>query len=68
MARKPNLKRLERIYRAVEQYPGHRPGWIARLLGLSRAEVMRALPALEEHGYYLSEDGKGGLWPFRRKP
>ncbi len=66
MARKPQPVRLEAIYQKVEDQPGERPGVIAQLLGLHRSEVTRALPALEERGYLLSEDRKGGLWPFRR--
>jgi Mn-dependent DtxR family transcriptional regulator len=64
MARKANDEKLERIYKAVEEHPGVRPGWLARLLGLNRSEVNRALPALEERGFYLTEDEKGRLWPF----
>ena len=67
MARKRQQERLEKIYDAVEEYPGERPGWIARLLGVDRSQVTRSLPAMDDHGYYLSEDEKGGLWPFRRK-
>jgi len=66
MARLPNLDRLQEIYRKIEEHPGKRPGYLARLLGLQRSEVARALPALEEKGLLLSEDEKGGLWPFRR--
>lgn len=66
MARQPKPERLEEIYRAIEEEPGCRPGLLARLLGLHRSEVIRALPALEERGYLLSEDEKGGLWIFRR--
>jgi Mn-dependent DtxR family transcriptional regulator len=65
MARQPNQERLEQIYRAIQEYPGKRPGFIARLLGLNRSEVTRALPALDEKGWLLSEDEHGGLWPFR---
>jgi DNA-binding IclR family transcriptional regulator len=68
MGRKCKPERMGRIYQAVEENPGKRPGWIAQLLGLNRSEVTRSLPAMEEHGYLLSEDGKGGLWPFRRHP
>lgn len=67
MARKANDERLEAIYAAVEQHPGKKAGFIARLLGLHRSEVTRALPALEEKGWLLSEDEQGGLWPFWRK-
>jgi DNA-binding IclR family transcriptional regulator len=64
MARKPRPERLAAIYQAVENHPGERAGTIARLLGLERSEVTRMLPALEEHGYLVSEDERGGLWPF----
>jgi len=67
MARKPNKKQVEQIYLAVEKHPGKRAGFIARLLGLHRSQVTRSLPGLEKHGYLLSEDRRGGLWPFRRR-
>ncbi len=67
MARKPQDERLEHIYNKVEQQPGKKPGTIARLLGLGRSEVTRSLPTLEERGMYLSEDEKGGLWPFGKQ-
>jgi len=67
MARKHQPKRLEKIYDTVEQYPGKRPGFIAQLLGLSRSSVTRSLPAMDEQGYLLSEDKRGGLWPFRQR-
>lgn len=67
MSRKPQDERLESIYNKVQDNPGERPGFIARLLGLNRSEVTRMLPALEDKGLYVSEDDKGGLWPFSRK-
>jgi Mn-dependent DtxR family transcriptional regulator len=67
MARKPQDERLESIYNKVQENPGERLGFIARLLGLNRSEVPRMLPALEDRGLYVSEDDKGGLWPFSRK-
>ena len=66
MARPPQDKKIESIYNKVEQYPGEKPGFIARLLGLNRSEVTRMLPALEDRGLYLYEDEKGGLWPFSK--
>ena len=66
MARTANLDRAEQIYRKIEQHPGKKAGFVARLLGLNRSQVTRSLPALEEKGLYLSEDDKGGLWPFRK--
>jgi Mn-dependent DtxR family transcriptional regulator len=66
MARPQNDRRLEQIYRKIERHPGKKAGFIARLLGLNRSEVTRALPALDGKGLFISEDGKGGLWPFRK--
>ncbi len=66
MARKINDEKLESIYNAIQENPGKKAGFIARLLGLNRSEVTRALPALEEKELYLAEDEKGGLWPFKK--
>ncbi|MCX6066280.1 MAG: hypothetical protein NT121_11080 [Chloroflexi bacterium] len=66
MARQPQVERVENIYNKVEEHPGEKPGFIARLLGLNRSEVTRMLPALEDRGLYVFEDDKGGLWPFRK--
>ena len=66
MARTANHDRAEQIYRKIEQHPGKKAAFVARLLGLNRSEVTRSLPALEEKGLYLAEDDKGGLWPFRK--
>lgn len=69
MARKYKPEVLEQIYKTVEAHPGARPAFIARVLGQPRSQVTRRLPALEDQGYLLSEDEKGGLWPFSaRKP
>ncbi len=66
MARPANDNRAEQIYRKIEEHPGKKAGLIARLLGLNRSEVTRSLPALEDKGLLVSEDEKGGLWPFRK--
>lgn len=66
MARQQKKERLEEIYYTIEERPGKRAGFIARLLGLNRSEVTRALPALQDEGLFVSEDEKGGLWAFRR--
>ena len=65
MARKTDDKKLENIYNQVQEHPGKKAGFLARLLGLNRSEVTRSLPALEEKQLYISEDDKGGLWPFK---
>ncbi len=67
MGRTANQNRLHEIYYKIEENPGKRPGFIARLLGLNRSEVTRALPELEKRGFLLSEDEKGGLWAFWRR-
>ena len=66
MARPTNHDRAEQIYRTIEKHPGKKAGLIARLLGLNRSEVTRSLPALEDKGYHLIEDDRGGLWPFKK--
>jgi Mn-dependent DtxR family transcriptional regulator len=66
MARTKNHQRSEQIYRKIEEHPGKRPGFIARLLGINRSEVTRALPSLQDEDLLISEDDKGGLWPFRK--
>ncbi|MBM4456785.1 MAG: helix-turn-helix domain-containing protein [Chloroflexi bacterium] len=66
MGRQTDPQRLEQIHDYISQHPGVRPAEIAKQLAAPRSSVTRALPALEEAGYLLSEDRKGGLWPFRR--
>ena len=65
MARKPNLYQLEQIYNKIDENPGKRAGFIAHMLGLHRSHVSRSLATLEERGYLLSEDEKGGLRTYR---
>ncbi len=67
MARQANQQKVEQIYNKIQESPGQKPGMIARNLGLNRSEVTRSLPVLEEKGLLISEDEKGGLWPFRKK-
>ena len=68
MARKPDTDKLEQIYRAIQQNPGHTAGYIARLVGLHRSDVTRALPNLDENGMFTSEDEYGRLWAVLRNP
>ncbi|MBI5944311.1 MAG: hypothetical protein HY864_08075 [Chloroflexi bacterium] len=65
MARKTDDEKLENIYNSVQENPGKKAGFIARILGLNRSEVTRSLPALEDKKFYIAEDDKGGLWPFQ---
>jgi DNA-binding IclR family transcriptional regulator len=66
MARPANYRRAEQIYRKIEEHPGKQAGFFARLLGLNRSEVTRILPTLQDKGLLISEDEKGGLWPFHK--
>ena len=66
MARQADRERLQQINDYVAQHPGTRPAEIARQLDLPRSSVTRALPALDDEGFLLSEDRRGGMWPFRK--
>lgn len=65
--RRAAQERLEAIYRVVEREPGIKAGKVASKLNIPRSSVTRALPALEEQGWLLSEDGKGRLWPWSQR-
>jgi Mn-dependent DtxR family transcriptional regulator len=67
MARQTNQQKVEKIYDKIQENPGKKPGVIARILGVNRSEVTRSLPVMEEKGLLVSEDEKGGLWPYRKK-
>jgi DNA-binding IclR family transcriptional regulator len=67
MARRTSNRQLEMIAQAVRSNPGKRAGCIARKLGLPRSSVTRALPALEEAGILLAEDGHGRLFYVGRR-
>jgi DNA-binding IclR family transcriptional regulator len=67
IVRTPSTKRIDAIWRAVQQEPGIRPARVAQRLGIPRSSVTRALPALEEAGLLLSEDRRGRLWPWRER-
>jgi Mn-dependent DtxR family transcriptional regulator len=67
MARKTDDEKLENIYNAVQENPGKKAGFIARLLGLNRSEVTRSLPSLDDKGLLIYEDEDGGLHPFRQQ-
>ena len=68
MGRKRDERRLERYAEVVPEYPeGIRASQVARRLGVHRSTVLRDLPALEERGTLLMEDGRGLLSLFRRR-
>ncbi len=57
----------EEMMEIIEENPGIRPAELARKLGVSRSTIQRRLPSLDDAGYLLYEDAKGGLYPFCRK-
>jgi DeoR/GlpR family transcriptional regulator of sugar metabolism len=68
MGRRCNQRRLDRYEEVIPEYPGKiRPSQVARLLSVHRSTVQRDLPALEEQGTLLMEDGGGFLSLFRRR-
>ena len=67
MGRRQDKQQLEIIAQAIEQYPGRKPGWFARMLGMDNKAIMRALPQLEDNGYMLVEDDQGHVSFFGRR-
>ncbi|MFM7173905.1 MAG: winged helix-turn-helix transcriptional regulator [Caldilinea sp.] len=51
----------------IEGQPGISASELARQLGVPTSTVTRRLPSLDEAGILLSEDEKGGLWPFKKR-
>lgn len=66
MGRKIQEEKLQAIFQAVGANPGQKAGFLAQILGLHRSEVTRSLPSLDKHGFYLSEDERGGLWVYNK--
>ena len=65
--RRANRERLQAIWKTVEQSPGIKAGRVAWQLRIHRSAVTRVLPALEREGLLMSEDARGGLWPWARR-
>jgi Mn-dependent DtxR family transcriptional regulator len=67
MGRKVDNDRVRQIANYVSKHPGARQADIAAGLQVPRSSVARTLPALDEAGYLLWEDGRGRLWPFAKR-
>ena len=67
MAKKHSKHQPETLYSTINNNPGKKPSFFARILGWNRSDVTRTLPELESRGLLISEDEKGGLWIFRKK-
>ncbi len=57
----------EGMIEIIEKNSGIRPAELARRLVVSRSTIQRRLPSLDDAGYLLYKDAKGGLYPFLRK-
>lgn len=55
---------FQEMFEMLEEDPGLSAREIARRMEISPSTVTRTLPSMEETGFLLSEDEKGGLWPF----
>lgn len=62
-----NESEFEQMDQLVQQMPGLTATEVAKVLGVSPSTILRRLPGMDEAGYLLSEDNRGGLWPFGRK-
>jgi DNA-binding IclR family transcriptional regulator len=58
---------FEQMHRLLQQTPGLTATDLAQQLGVPPSTILRRLPGMEAAGYLLSEDKRGGLWPFGRK-
>ena len=59
-----NLPRLHTLFDTFCVLPGLHPAALARALGWRPDTIYNALPTLESAGLLLSEDARGGLYPF----
>lgn len=66
MGRSRDDQRLDTIRDLIQEYPDHKPAWIARQLGYDKKVVQRALSQLEERGDLIYEDERGRLGWFGR--
>ena len=58
---------LDEMHNLIAQNPGITAAELAQPLGVAKSTVTRRLPSLEESGILLTEDKKGGLWPFGKQ-
>jgi hypothetical protein len=50
------------LYNVVALFPGKTPWQLARFLGVSNGALTTTLAGMDRHGFWLSEDERGGLW------
>jgi hypothetical protein len=64
MARKADEARLAEIQRMLRQKQGEKASYYASTLGIHRYDFNTLLAMLDERGFRLWQDEKGGLWLF----
>lgn len=64
-ARARNIKQKHLIYTVVRFSPGIRMIDVAKRMDKPRGTIQSALGGMDSAGLLLSEDEKGGLYPFR---
>ncbi len=58
---------MEQTFAQIAETPGLNPTELAERLGVASSTVQRRLPSLEDAGFLLAEDDRGGLWPFGKR-
>jgi hypothetical protein len=67
LPRHADFERIRQLQKAIEENPGHKPGFFARLLHWQREKVNRGLVTLNDEGMLLYEDDKGRLWRYSQE-
>lgn len=62
--RSKSREKFAQTVRIIQAQPGIQAARLAEQLGLAPSTVMRRLPGMEEAGYLLYEDEKGGLYLY----
>ena len=60
-----NISQLHAIYKAVCESPGIRAYSIAKKLNTANGTIYSAMASMDLAGFLVSQDGCGGLHPFR---
>lgn len=58
---------FEQMAQLLIKQPGLTPSDLAKIMKVPVSTITRRLPGMEDAGILLSEDQRGGLWPFGRR-
>ena len=64
MARNADEARLAEVQRILQKNQGEKASFYAKTLGIHRYDFNTILAMLDDRGFRLWEDEKGGLWIF----